>query len=166
MKLKILTYPNKQLYQKSKLIAMEEIPNLQGFFDDLIETMYFFKGIGLAAVQVGNPIQVFVIGIPKEDPIICINPSILEFGTKWPRKEGCLSIPGIFEDVMRSEGVAISYLDRFGKMQMAQFSGLKAQVAIHEFEHFSGMLLIDKFNGFKKQRLIEKSAQFMLKDNE
>ncbi|MBQ2430550.1 MAG: peptide deformylase, partial [Campylobacter sp.] len=105
MVLEVLTYPNKILFEKSKKVAKFD-ENLAKFLDDMYETMIAKNGIGLAAIQVGNPIQALVINLANEDGkqdkndlLEIINPQILKADGEQIYQEGCLSVPGFYEDV-------------------------------------------------------------------
>ncbi|HWB63507.1 MAG TPA: peptide deformylase [Chitinophagales bacterium] len=138
-------------------------PNLQQLIDDMFETMERAKGVGLAAPQVGKPILLFVVDSnrmydedEKKDGIreVFINARMLkETGEEWPYEEGCLSIPGIREDVQRKSDIVIEYYDRDFKRHKKEFSGLTARVIQHEYDHTMGKLFIDHLKPLKKSLL-------------
>ena len=168
MKLPIVAYGDPVLRKKAEEID-ENYPNLKQTIDDMFETMYGARGVGLAAPQVGLPIRLFVIdaspfaeddedgeGDPslKDFKKVLINPIIIEeTGEKWGFSEGCLSIPDINEEVLRPENVLINYLDENFDEHEVQLSGLAARIVQHEYDHIEGKLFIDKLGPLKKAML-------------
>jgi len=138
-------------------------PNLQQLIDDMFETMEKAKGVGIAAPQIGKAIRLFVIDSNKmydedEKPEgireVFINARIIdESGDEWAFEEGCLSIPGIREDVYREEDIVIQYYDRDFKFHEKTFTGLTARVIQHEYDHIDGKLFIDHLKPLKKSLL-------------
>lgn len=144
-----------------------DFPNLQDIIKNMWQTMYAASGIGLAAPQVGMSIRLFVVdtiqlqekrkndfnGIKK----VFINPTILEeTGEEWKYEEGCLSIPGIREDVFREPVVKIHYLDENFQEFTETFDELNARVIQHEYDHIEGILFTDKLKPLKKKLLLPK----------
>ncbi len=136
--------------------------DLQNVINNMYETMYEASGIGLAAPQVGLPIRLFIVDtspIDKELPLektkkVFINPQILEeYGTLWSYEEGCLSIPGIREDVERYDNLKIKYFDEKWIEKTENFDGMMARVIQHEYDHLEGILFTDKLSSLKKQIL-------------
>lgn len=129
--------------------------------DDMFETMYEASGIGLAAPQIGKSIRMFIVdGSPLEEEgmedfkKVFINPEIVwEEGEKWTFEEGCLSIPGIREDVSRHPRLRINYLDENFVEHEEEFDGMKARIIQHEFDHIDGILFTDHLTPFKKRIL-------------
>lgn len=168
MKLPIIAYGDPVLRKKAQEID-EDYPNLKQTIDDMFETMYAARGVGLAAPQVGLPIRLFVIdaspfaeddedgeGDPslKDFKKVLINPIIVEeTGDKWGFNEGCLSIPDINEEVMRPANVLINYLDENFDEHEVLLSGLAARIVQHEYDHIEGKLFIDKLGPLKKAML-------------
>jgi peptide deformylase len=165
MKYPIIAYGDPVLRRKATSIEPEEYPHIKQVIDDMYETMYGARGVGLAAPQVGLSMRLFVIDasvFADEEPDLkdfkktFINASILEeTGEEWGFNEGCLSIPDIREDVYRKPTVRISYYDENWKHHEDTFSGLAARVIQHEYDHIEGKLFTDKLSPLRK-RLIEK----------
>ena len=165
MKYPIIAYGDPVLRRKATAIDPQEYPHIKQVIDDMYETMYGARGVGLAAPQVGLSMRLFVIDasvFADEEPDlkdfkkVFINATILEeTGEEWPFNEGCLSIPDIREDVYRKPTVKLSYYDEDWKHHEATFSGLAARVIQHEYDHIEGKLFTDKLSPLRK-RLIEK----------
>lgn len=150
MTLPILTYPDKRLFVKSKKVS-EFTPELAILLDNMYETMIASGGIGLAAIQVGEPIRALVINLVNEDKVQdkndlleIINPEFTLKSGEIVYEEGCLSVPGYYENVRRAENIEIKYFDRFGKEQTLSASGLLAVAIQHECDHLDGHLFIEK----------------------
>jgi len=130
---------------------------------DMFETMYAAKGVGLAAPQVGKSIRMFIIdATPFEDDYpelkgwkkVFINPRILEEeGEKWEYNEGCLSIPGIREEVVRKPSLVLEYEDENFELHEETFDGVIARVIQHEYDHLEGILFTDRLSPLKKRLL-------------
>ncbi len=143
----------------------ENYPNLQELIDNMFETMYNAPGVGLAAPQVGLGIRLFIIDSTQmyddDDPErekgmkqVFINPIILaESGRKWDFQEGCLSIPGIREDVSRQPKITIEYYDRDWNLHEETFSDMTARVIQHEYDHVDGILFTDHLKPLKRRFL-------------
>lgn len=129
--------------------------------DDMFETMYEASGIGLAAPQIGKSLRMFVVdGSPLEEEgmenfkKVFINPEIVwEDGDKWNFEEGCLSIPGIREEISRHAKLRINYLDENFVEHEEEFDGMKARIIQHEYDHIDGVLFTDYLSPFKKRVL-------------
>ncbi len=147
-------------------------PKLGEIIENLYETMYAASGVGIAAPQVGLSIRLFVVdGTPMEREgremeelhgwkKVFINPEILEeSGEEWAFEEGCLSIPDIREDVMRPPTVRLRYQDQNFKTHEEEFTGLKARVIQHEYDHLEGVLFVDHISAFRKTRLRARLAR-------
>jgi peptide deformylase len=141
-----------------------DYPALNQLIEDLFETMYHSEGMGLAAPQIGKSIRIFVIdGTPvaEDEPSLAgfkkvfINANISErCGELQPMNEGCLSIPGLREEVMRESHIKISYYDENWQYHNDVFDGYKARIIQHEYDHLEGILFTDKVNPLRK-RLIQ-----------
>lgn len=135
--------------------------NLQKLADDMLETMYQAPGIGLAAIQVGEPLRLLVIDVASKDepkaPQVFINPEIL-WKSDEPNvyEEGCLSIPDYYAEVERPKRIRVSYLDRDGKKQECEADGLLATCLQHEIDHLDGVLFIDHISKLKRDMVIRK----------
>ncbi|GGP26102.1 peptide deformylase [Silvimonas amylolytica] len=160
--LNILHYPDERLHTIAKPVTVFDA-KLQQLVDDMAETMYAAPGIGLAATQVNVHERLIVIDISesKDDLLVLINPRILEMDGKVKSEEGCLSVPGIYEEVDRAEHVKISALDQFGKEFELSAEGLLAICIQHEMDHLDGKVFVEKLSRLKLVRIIQK-----LKKNE
>jgi peptide deformylase len=171
MKLPIVAYGDPVLRKKAEEID-EDYPNLKELIDNMFETMYGARGVGLAAPQVGLPIRIFVVDASpfaeddEDEPgdpslvdfkKVFINPIIVEeTGEKWAFNEGCLSIPDISEDVVRPENILINYLDENFEEHEVELTGLAARIVQHEYDHIEGKLFVDKLSPLKKAMLKSK----------
>ncbi len=154
----IITYPNKILKQKSKDVV-EFDKELHTLLDDMYETMINKNGIGLAAIQVAVPLNALIINLPnkddeqlKEDLIEVINPVIVEKDGQTVYKEGCLSVPNYYEDVVRAEHIKVEYYNRDGKKIVRECEDLLAIAFQHEMDHLKGELFIEKLSFLKRKK--------------
>ena len=153
-KLKILEFPDPKLRIKAQ--PVETVDNaLRRLIDDMFETMYDAPGIGLAATQVDVHRRLLVadVSTEKDDPRVLINPEIVEKDGVEVTEEGCLSVPGYFEEVTRAEHVKVRHLDRDGNQQEEDFAGLLAVCVQHEIDHLDGRLFVDYLSEAKRQRI-------------
>jgi peptide deformylase len=152
----ILTYPHPLLAQKAKPVT-EVTPEIQKLIDDMAETMYFAPGVGLAAPQVGELVRIVVIDVDyteegkKPKLHAMINPEIVSRSGDIMWEEGCLSVPGVNEDVKRAATVTVRFLDYHGKPQELTAEGLFAVCIQHELDHLEGTLFVDRLSSFKKK---------------
>ncbi len=155
--LTILEFPDTRLRKKALPIA-EVDDNLRILIDDMFETMYSAPGIGLAATQVDVHRRLLVADISqeKDDPHVMINPEILEKDGVAVTEEGCLSVPGYFEEVERAGHVRVRYLDRDGTPVEKDTEGLLAVCIQHEVDHLNGKLFVDYLSEAKRQRIRKK----------
>ncbi len=150
----ILHYPDKRLRERGKKVeaVTDEVRKL---IDDMAETMYAAPGVGLAATQIGELIQLFIIDIAdNEEPSdlrVFINPEILEATGELTWQEGCLSFPGVTEEIDRAAKVRVRAQDRGGKWFELEAEGLLAIAIQHEFDHLQGLLMIDHMGPLKKR---------------
>src|ERR1700733_1206733 len=155
----ILHYPDKRLREKGKKIA-KVTDEVRQLVDDMAETMYAAPGVGLAATQIGEALQLFVIDVAEQDQPsdlrVFINPEILERVDAITWTEGCLSFPGVTEDVDRAAKVRVRALDRDGKEFVLEAEGLLAVAIQHEYDHLQGVLMIDHLGPLKKRLLHRK----------
>jgi peptide deformylase len=156
----ILILPDKRLRAVSKPVAKVDAATRK-LVEDMFETMYAAPGIGLAAIQVGEPKRVVIMDLAKKDepkqPQVFINPELL--GTsdeKNIHEEGCLSIPEFYEEVRRPAQVKVRYLDLDGKAYEIEANGLLATCIQHEIDHLDGVLFIDHISKLKRDRVIKK----------
>lgn len=165
MILPIFTYGTSVLRKVAEPIT-KDYPKLPELIQNMYDTMYHADGIGLAAPQVGLAIRLLVIdlGALKEDnpelagfKVAMINPTVLEFSTEVvAAEEGCLSIPGIHENVLRSEKIKINYFDADFNEHTDEFEGFIARVVQHEYDHLEGNLFTDKVSPIRRQLLKSK----------
>jgi peptide deformylase len=150
----ILHYPDKRLREAGKKVDAVT-PELQKLIDDMAETMYAAPGVGLAATQIGELLQLFIIDIAdqdeKSDLKVFINPEILETEGDITWQEGCLSFPGVQEDIDRAAKVRVRAQDRDGKWFELEAEGLLAVAIQHEYDHLQGKLMIDHMGPLKKR---------------
>lgn len=174
MILPIIAYGDPVLRKLGKSID-KDYPALESLLDNMFETMYGAKGIGLAAPQIGLPIRIFIVDATpfKDDEEleleernflstfkqVFINAQIIdETGDEWVFNEGCLSIPDVREDVFRNETVKIEYLDEKFEKYTKEFSGIAARIIQHEYDHIQGILFTDKLSSLKKRLIKGKLA--------
>ncbi|KQZ15437.1 peptide deformylase [Mesorhizobium sp. Root554] len=156
----LIILPDPILRLVSKPIERVDAP-LRKLADDMLATMYDAPGIGLAAIQIGEPLRMLVIDLAKEDeepaPHVVINPEILENGEQRSvYEEGCLSIPDYYAEVERPASVRVKYLDRDGKEQEMLAEGLMATCLQHEIDHLNGVLFIDHISKLKRDMVVKK----------
>ena len=156
----LIILPDPVLRLVSKPVERVDAPLLK-LADDMLDTMYDAPGIGLAAIQVGEPLRMLVIDLAKEDepaaPQVFINPEVL--GSSEDRsvyEEGCLSIPDYYAEVERPAAVRVKYLDRDGKAQEIEAEGLLATCLQHEIDHLNGVLFIDHISKLKRDMVVKK----------
>jgi len=152
--LTVLEFPDKRLRTKAKEVAVfdEKISTL---VDDMFETMYDFKGVGLAATQINVHQRVIVIDVSEEKdaPLCLINPEIIEKQGTEESEEGCLSVPGFFENVTRAEKIKIKALDKQGVSFELEAEELLSVCIQHEIDHLDGKLFVDYISAFKRNRI-------------
>jgi len=150
----ILHYPDKRLRDPGKRIE-KVTPEIQALIEDMAETMYAAPGVGLAATQIGEPLQLFIIDVAEEgepsDLKVFINPEIMETDGDITWQEGCLSFPGVQEDVDRAANVRVKAQDKNGKTFELEAEGLLAVAIQHEYDHLQGVLMIDHMGPLKKR---------------
>jgi len=169
----IVVYPDKRL----KLIS-KEVDSFDGalhdLLDDMYETMCTKNGVGLAAIQVGIDKRVLIINVPlevedgehdqpKENTLEMINPLIVEKDGTEKFQEGCLSIPGVYEDIERAKHVKVEYFDRDGKKHVIEDDGFLAVAMQHEIDHLDGKVFIEKLSYIKRKKF-EKEWKKRLKE--
>lgn len=133
--------------------------------DDMVETMHEAKGVGLAAPQIGVNKRIFVIDIGDEKVRKIINPEFLEMSEESEQnEEGCLSIPGIYKSVKRSNRVKMKYLNEKGEEVIEEVEGLLSRAFQHEYDHLEAILFVDKISPIAK-RLVSKKLQLLKKES-
>ncbi|MCX7098919.1 MAG: peptide deformylase [Methylococcales bacterium] len=155
--LTILEFPDERLRKKAAVVKTVD-DKIRKLADDMLETMYGSKGVGLAATQVDVQLSVIVIDISEEKdaPMVLINPQILEKDGVKESEEGCLSVPGFFEKVNRAERVKVKALDRTGQPFEFEATELLAVCVQHEMDHLNGKLFVDYISSLKRQRIKKK----------
>ena len=165
--LSVVKYGNPIL--RIKVDEVTDFSNLESFIGDMFDTMYHEKGIGLAANQVGVKLAILVFDIgdyeldedeegddePYSDPIVFINPLIIESKGECSMEEGCLSVPEIRAEIIRAETITLRYQDIDQNIYSETFSGLSARVLLHEIDHLNGKFFTDYLSPSKRM-LIQK----------
>ena len=142
---------------------------LRKFMNNMLDTMYAAKGIGLAAIQVGVPKSVAVVDLDPKGPnskqLFIINPVIVSASDEQSTaQEGCLSVPEFWEDVKRPARLTVEFMDEKGKTRRLEAEGLLATCLQHEIDHINGMLFIDHLSKLKRSIALRKSAKLKRKD--
>ena len=164
----ILTVPNPVLKQVSKNVDGVD-DALRALMDDMLETMYAAPGIGLAAIQIGEPFRVIVMDLQEKpegaaedaegvkNPRYFVNPEIVWRSEELaPYEEGCLSVPEIYDEVLRPAKVRLKYLNYQGQEVEEEAEGLFATCIQHEMDHLNGVLFIDHLSKLKRDRAVTK----------
>ena len=159
----ILILPDKRLRQVSKPVAKVDA-SVKKLVEDMFETMYDAPGIGLAAIQIGEPRRIVTMDIAKKEgekqPQVFINPEIVDESDEVSvHEEGCLSIPEYYEEVERPARVRFRYSDLEGKAVEVEADGLLATCVQHEIDHLNGVLFIDHLSKLKRDRVVKKFAK-------
>ncbi len=156
--LSILEFPDPRLRTVAKPVA-EVNDSIRRLVDDMLETMYHAPGVGLAATQVNVHQRVVVIDVSEDNsqPLVFINPEIEVIGEgerEWD--EGCLSVPGFYEKVVRPAAIRVHALDRDGQPFSIEPDGLLAVCIQHELDHLNGKLFVDHISSLKRSRIKQK----------
>jgi len=141
----ILKYPDPRLRTKARRVR-EVDGSIQRLIDDMVETMRAANGVGLAATQIGVPLRVAVVEPRDGQLIVLINPEIVKTSGQRRVEEACLSVPGYWGELTRSEVVVVRALDRNGREFRVRGTGLLAQALEHEIDHLNGVLYIDRLD--------------------
>jgi len=169
----IVVYPDKRLKLISKKVEVFDAA-LHNLLDDMYETMCAKNGVGLAAIQIGIDQRILIINVPlevddgehdqpKENTLEMINPVIIEQDGAEKFQEGCLSIPGVYEDIERAKYVKLEYFDRDGNKQSIEDDGFLAVAIQHEIDHLEGKVFIEKLSYIKRKKF-EKEWKRKLKE--
>ncbi|MEC4749500.1 peptide deformylase [Methylomicrobium sp. Wu6] len=155
--LTILEFPDERLRKKAEKVRTVD-DSIRKLVDDMLETMYESRGVGLAATQVNVHKRVIVMDVSEEKnaPICLINPEIVEKDGVEESEEGCLSVPGFFEKVQRAEHVRVRALNRDGQPFELEANDLLAVCVQHEMDHLEGKLFVDYLSPLKRQRIKKK----------
>ncbi len=161
---KIVIYPDKRLRLISKEVTVFD-KELHTLLDDMYDTMLSKKGVGLAAIQIGVAQRVLIINMPeddaediilnREDTLEIINPVFIKKEGSCKHQEGCLSIPGVYEDIERAEFIVLEYQDRYGEKHLIENNDFLAIALQHEIDHLDGKVFIEKLS-FMKRKKFEK----------
>jgi len=156
-RLTILEYPDPRLRTRATPVAHVD-DSVRELIDDLLETMYAAKGVGLAATQVNVHRRILVADVSEEKnaPLVFVNPEILTRADVGTMQEGCLSVPGFFEDVDRAHKVRVRALGRDGQSFEMDAEGLLAVCVQHEIDHLEGKLFVDYLSELKRTRIRKK----------
>lgn len=165
MKLELCTYGNPVLREPAAPVA-EITGKLKSLAEGMFEVMYAKKGLGLAAQQVGQTVQVCVIDVPPEAdmdkqggarlnpgvamPLVMFNPALVEKRGSNNGSEGCLSVPDLYAPVLRAEEVTVEYVDLAGERRRLTARGMLARAIQHEMDHLDGVLFVDRMSAIKK----------------
>ena len=159
MILPILKYGEQPLHQRARDVDTITA-DLERLIDNMIETMYAAPGVGLAAPQVGVALRLFVVDISvgrdSKGLVAVINPEIIEMDGVQTEEEGCLSVPGFNATVVRPSRVVVKGLDRHGKEQQIEGTGLLARAFQHEIDHLDGTLFVDRLRGIKRDMIVRR----------
>ena len=161
--LDILHFPDPRLRIRARPVSAVSDTHRR-LIRDMLETMYAAPGIGLAAIQVGVAERVIVLDVSEhgDEPRAYINPEVLSADGKERMQEGCLSVPGVFEEVERAERIRFRALDQDGKAVEFDADGLLAVCIQHEIDHLDGRLFVDYLSELKRKRIrkrLEKEEQ-------
>jgi peptide deformylase len=163
----IIILPDKQLRLVSKPIE-KVTAEIRTLADDMLETMYDAPGIGLAAIQVAQPLRLITMDLAKKDengettpkPRVFINPEIIAKSEEMSiYEEGCLSIPEYYEEVERPARVRVRFTDLDGKVHEEDAEGLYATCIQHEIDHLNGVLFVDYLSKLKRDRVMKKFSK-------
>lgn len=153
----ILRYPDPRLRQRANSV-LEVTEDIRRLVNDMTETMYQAPGIGLAAIQINEAWRIIVIDISenRNQTHVFINPDITSHEGEQEREEGCLSVPGIYETVIRANRIRVRALDRGGKSFELEAEGLLAACIQHEIDHLEGKVFVDYLSRLKQTRIRKK----------
>lgn len=161
--LPILEFPDPRLRTKAVEVDPAELaaPTFQALFDDMFQTMYEAPGIGLAASQVDVHKRFMVIDVTddRSRPLVFVNPRITARDGEQVYQEGCLSVPGIYADVTRSDVITVEALDRHGQPFSLEADGVLAVCVQHEMDHLDGKLFVDYLSPLKREMVRKKLAK-------
>ncbi|MEM9234936.1 MAG: peptide deformylase [Pseudomonadota bacterium] len=156
----ILLVPDPRLKLVSDPVEGAVTDEHRALMDDMLETMYDAPGIGLAAIQIGEPVRIIVMDLQENEeknPRYFVNPEILETSEETaPYEEGCLSIPEVFDTVERPAKCLVKYMNYDGETVEEWADGLYATCIQHEMDHLNGVLFIDYLSRLKRQRAVDK----------
>ena len=153
----VLEYPDPRLRKPARKVEQVD-ERIRALVDDLFETMYAEQGIGLAATQIDEQLDVLVMDVSenRDQPLCLINAEIVEASGHQDHEEGCLSVPGIYAKVRRAERVKVRALDQHGKPFELEAEGLLAVCVQHEMDHLRGKVFIDYLSPLKQKMVLKK----------
>lgn len=156
-RLTILEFPDPRLRTRARPVGTVD-DGVRALAADMFETMYAAPGIGLAATQVDRHVRLIVIDITddRSNPIVLIDPELTSLSGEQEQSEGCLSVPGYYEPVLRAESVLVRATNLDGERFELQADGLLAQCIQHECDHLDGKLFVDHISPLKRQRIRQK----------
>ncbi len=156
-KMTVLQYPDERLRKVAQKIEKVD-DNIRSVIDDMFETMYEEQGVGLAATQVDVHRRLFVADCSEDqnEPLVFINPEIIEAEGHFKNDEGCLSFPGVYAKVERAEKITVTALDKNGERFSRSAEGLLAICIQHEIDHLDGKLFVDYLSPLKRERIRKK----------
>jgi peptide deformylase len=160
--MEILTLGNELLREKAVPVANIKNGSLnwKEIAQEMLVALKAGKGVGLAGPQVGLMQQIFVTSIEGDASRVFINPSIVETSQETAKyEEGCLSIPGIWADVIRSKTVKVQAWDEKGRPFTLEADGILARVILHEYDHLDGVLFIDRLSEPKRKKILDKMTK-------
>jgi len=158
----IIIYPDKRLKRISREVESFD-ESLHALLDDMYETMVAKNGVGLAAIQIAVPLRALIINVPleseeeevdqpKENTLEMINPTIVDKNGSTLYQEGCLSVPGIYEDVERFAFAKVEYFDRYGNFHTIEDDAFLAIAIQHEMDHLDGKVFVEKLSYIKRKK--------------
>lgn len=159
---KIIYLPDARLRQMSTAIQIFD-EKLQTLIDDMFDTMYDAKGVGLAAPQIGINIRLSVVDVTpdKSQQLVLVNPEIIASEGQMNYQEGCLSVPSVYDTVTRAEKVTMRAQDRHGEFFEIQAEGLLGECFQHEIDHLNGKLFVDLLSPLKRGMARKKLDKFV-----
>ena len=165
--LEILEYPDPRLRKRAEPVEQVD-DDIRRLAADMLETMYAAPGIGLAATQVNVHKRVLVVDVSKDqdEPLVFINPQILEKDGVETMEEGCLSVPGVYETVERADRIRVRAKDTTGETFEMEADGLKAICIQHEIDHLDGKVFVDYLSRIKQDRIRKRLKKQSRQSNE
>jgi peptide deformylase len=153
----ILEYPDPRLRTRAQPVTQFDAA-LGSLIEDMLQTMYAAPGIGLAATQVDVHKRLIVIDLSdaRDAPLVLINPEIIEREGEAKTEEGCLSVPGIFDEIKRATRIRLRSHDRTGQVSETEYTDLPAVCIQHEMDHLEGKLFVDYLSEIKRERIRKK----------
>jgi len=153
----VLAYPDRRLNLVANLVGAVDATDRK-LLDDMTETMYQHDGIGLAAPQLGESLRLVVVDC-SEQLLQLVNPRVVVRSGETTKLEGCLSLPGFYEEVSRAEQIQVEARSRSGELLSLELEGLEAACVQHEIDHLQGRLFVEHLSRLKRQRLLKKFSK-------